>query len=212
MIYQRESTLPYPQPWEYVMHNIFNNTKNLFFIDVGAHDGLCSSNTAYAEMDLDWNGICVEPHPDVYPKLIKNRKCKTYNCCISENTQEVEFCSIRGYSEMLSGIKSTYDEKHMDRIKNEITTHGGELNIIKIQSKTLNNLFEENNINHVNYLSIDTEGSELNVLKSVNLNKYKIDVISAENNGYNSDVKDYLKDLYLFVGKVCHDEIYVRKS
>lgn len=211
MVYKREESLPYPQPWEFVMHSIFNNAKNLFFIDVGAHDGLSSSNTAYAEMNLDWNGICIEPHPDVYSKLTTTRKCKTYNCCVSEFETEIEFCRIRGYSEMLSGIKSSYSESHLKRITNEITEHGGDMTIIKVPSKTLNTIIEENNIDRVDYLSIDTEGSELSVLKSIDLNKHKITVISAENNGYNNDVYDYLKKLYNFVGKVCHDEIYIRK-
>jgi len=211
MIYQREVGLPYPQPWEFVMHSIFKNKPNLFFIDVGAHDGLSSSNSAYAEMDLGWNGICVEPHPDVYSKLIAARKCKTYNCCISEVETELEFCCISGYSEMLSGIKSAYSEPHLQRIQNEIAQHGGEMVILKIPSKTLNTIIAENNIEHIDYLSIDTEGSELSVLKSIDLHKHKVTVISAENNNYNNHVHDYLDELYHFVGKVCHDEIYIRK-
>jgi FkbM family methyltransferase len=211
MKYHREEGLPYPQPWEFIMHSIFNNEKNLFFIDVGAHDGLSSSNTAYAELDLNWNGICIEPHPEVYSKLVSVRKCKTYNCCISDVEIEQEFYCIRGYAEMLSGIKSTYSEQHLKRIYNEIEQHGGEIINLKIQSKTLNSIIEENNIKEIDYLSIDTEGSELNVLKSLDLNKYKIKVISVENNGYNNHVNDYLNDLYYFVRKVCHDEIYIRK-
>ena len=211
MIYQREVGLPYPQPWEFVMHSIFKNKPNLFFIDVGAHDGLTTSNSAYAEMNLGWKGICIEPHPDNYSKLIASRNCKTYNCCISENEAELEFCCIRGHANMLSGINSSYSESHLQRIQNEILNHGGEMTTIRIPSKTLNAIIEENNIEHVDYLSIDTEGSELNVLMGIDLHKYKVTVISVENNNYNDNVRSYLNELYDFVGKICHDEIYIRK-
>ena len=70
---------------------------------------------------------------------------------------------------------------------------------------------EENNINNIDYLSIDTEGSELNVLKGIDFDKFNINIISVENNGYNDNVKNYLESCnYEFLCKVCGDEIYAK--
>ena len=79
MKFQRESGLPYPQPWEWIRDNIFLNKFNGFFVDVGANDGLVVSNTAFMELNLNWNGICIEPHPYAFSRLEKNRNCKNIN-------------------------------------------------------------------------------------------------------------------------------------
>ena len=73
---------------------------------------------------------------------------------------------------MLSGIKSEYDPKHLERINSEVAKHGGSINTVKIQSRRLDSILEENKITKIDYLSIDTEGSELSVLKSIDLDKY----------------------------------------
>lgn len=212
MNYNRQQDLPYPQPWEYILDNIFNNKKGLFYIDVGANDGLTVSNTAFMEMDLEWDGICVEPHPEAFSRLEKNRQCKKYNVCVSNVETDLNFYEIKGYAEMLSGIKSEYDDRHLDRIESEVHKNGGEINVIKVKSMMLNSILEENNIKDIDYLSIDTEGSELSVLQSVNLEKYNIKVISVEHNGYNDNVKSYLtSNGYKYVTKICADEIYIKE-
>lgn len=52
MKFKRETQLPYPQPWEWVRDNIDFEDDKLFFVDVGAHDGVSSSNTGHFEIDL----------------------------------------------------------------------------------------------------------------------------------------------------------------
>ena len=74
MSFTREENLPYPQPWEFVINKL-NNKRDGFFIDIGAYDGLTISNTAYMELELGWNGICVEPNPVVFDNLKKNIFC-----------------------------------------------------------------------------------------------------------------------------------------
>lgn len=76
----------------------------------------------------------------------------------------------------------------------------------------IKNILNENNIEKVDYLSIDTEGSEFNIIKSINFDKIDIRIISVENNGYNNFVKEYLENNgYQFLTKCCCDEIYCKK-
>ena len=209
MNYKKEAGLPYPQPWEFVL-TVLKNAKNLRFVDVGAYDGLVVSNTAYMEMDLGWTGVCIEPNPAPFSKLQLNRISKNYNCCISEKECNLDFICVEGYAEMLSCLYSDCSVQHMQRITDEISKHGGSCKILQVKSKTLNDVFEENEFDSISYLSVDTEGAELSVVRSLDYAKYKVDIISIENN--NNDAGDYLvNNGYSYITTVCGDAIFKLK-
>ena len=53
---------------------LFSEVTSLkFYIEIGANDGISQSNTKYLELYDGWNGILIEPIPDVYSKLVRNR-------------------------------------------------------------------------------------------------------------------------------------------
>ena len=163
---------------------------------MGAYDGITYSNTKFFEEQLNWTGIHIEPNINVFEKLEKNRpNCKNYNIAISQEEGELDFIKISGAPEMISGLVKTYDPRHEERLKIELNRDGGEKEIVKVKSKTLDKLFMEENIKNINYLSIDVEGAEMSVIKSINFENIFIDVIGFENN-YNDTSKPiigYLK-------------------
>lgn len=212
MKFKRESQLPYPQPWEWIRDNIEFEDQELFFVDVGAHDGISSSNTGYFEIELGWDGICIEPNSLVFDKLKENRNCKLYNCCAGSENKEVDFLLITGYAEMLSGIYSEYDKNHLTRIDNEIINNGGKKELIKVKSYPLKEILKENNVKKIDYLSIDVENAEMEVLKGINFSEVDIRVISIENCEYNDSAKKYLIDNgYQWIHKCCSDDIFIKK-
>ena len=168
----------------YSFHNIESVIQDIhgkdtgFFVDIGAHDGLSGSNTKYFE-EKGWSGVCIEPHPDVFQKLRKNRNCKVENCAIWDTDEEVDFLAVTGYSEMLSGIMESYDSRHLQRVHRELAQHGGSSRVVKIPGKKFETIVEEKTID---FLSIDTEGSELIILSKVNFQEYDIKIICIENN------------------------------
>ena len=83
---------------------------------------------------------------------------------------------------MISGIKNTYDKRHLERLNNENKKFNSSTDIIKVNTNKLENIFDQHNIKHVNYLSIDVEGGEYEVIKSINFDKVFIDVIEFESN------------------------------
>jgi hypothetical protein len=126
MKYKRQESLPYPQPWEFILNKISGRKERGFFVDVGANDGLITE-------------------------------------------------------------------------------------IIKVPSKTLNSILHENNVKNVDYLSIDTEGHEFIVIQSLDLEKYKVKIISVENSDGNKNVLNYLKQYnYNFIQNVCGDDIFIK--
>ena len=89
---------------------------------------------------------------------------------------------------MISGIKNTNDNRHLNRLNNENKKHNSTTDIIKVNTDKLENIFDEHNIKHINYLSIDVEGGEYEVIKSINFDKVFIDVIEFECNYYDTSV------------------------
>ena len=187
--------------------NIFKGYKNGFYVDVGAHDGISLNNTLFFEKNKNWRGINIEPIKKVFEKLVLNRPNNiNLNCAICNNDGETEFLCNTGYTEMLSGIKDNFDKRHLMRLQSENIESKSTTEIIKVQTKKLETILHENNISHVNYLSIDVEGAEFEVIKSINFDKVFIDVIGFENNydDVSVPIVEYLQNKgFIFINKSC---------
>jgi FkbM family methyltransferase len=160
-----------------------------YFVEAGAHDGVGDSTTYLLEQS-GWSGICVEPSSAFYG-LSLSRKCFIDNRAlyISDN-QTIDFFECLGNNVELSGIDNTFNDK-WDR-------NSYEHKIKNVNTVTLPTLLEEHNAPKIiNFLSLDTEGTELMILKHHNFNKYNFNYICIEHNG-NIDKKnktiDFLKD------------------
>jgi len=162
--------------------NIFKGKKNGVFVDIGAHDGISGSNSYFFEKELGWTGLCVEPILERYCDLVKNRSCICMNCCVYSKNCLISFFQNKGYTEMLSGIFDSYDLRHMNRIITEQKAFGGETIQVKKPAYTLSDLLKINNISRVDYLSIDTEGSEYDILLGLDFKQYPVHVIDVECN------------------------------
>eukprot|EP00026_Physarum_polycephalum_P012987 Phypoly_transcript_13342.p1 GENE.Phypoly_transcript_13342~~Phypoly_transcript_13342.p1 ORF type:complete len:266 (+),score=29.40 Phypoly_transcript_13342:59-799(+) len=101
------------------------------FLEMGALDGVTFSNSYFYERVLNWRGVCVEPNPINYDKLMKNRPvCIDINAAVTSTRGMLKFMQVEGYADALSGIVDAYDEKHLQRVQNEIESHGGKSTII----------------------------------------------------------------------------------
>ena len=168
---------------EILEKNVFKGFKNGIFIDVGAHDGISLNNTLYFENNNQWSGINIEPNQSVYEKLVVNRPNSINLCCAISNCDGIsEFICNSGYTEMISGLKENYDPRHLERLERENNKMGSTTQIIEVNTKRLETICNEYNINHIHYLSIDVEGAEFEVIQSINFDTVFIDVIGFENN------------------------------
>ena len=155
--------------------NELNFKRNGFFIEFGAANGLDNSNTFILENKFGWDGLLAEPAKIYHQKLVINRKCQIEKKCIwTESKKKLKFkeTSLPG----LSTIEHfSYSDHHKNLRKN------GEL--YSVETLSLNDfLFKYNAPNVIDYLSIDTEGSEYEILKNFNFDKYKFNVITVEHN------------------------------
>ena len=199
-----------PQPTDFILE-YFKNLQKGFFIDVGAHDGITWNNSLALSEFYKWNGICIEAHPQVFDILVKNRS-ETDTCLnIGSHSEDgiLTFREITGYSEMLSGFIKHYDPQHEDRINREISQYGGSCKEIEVPTERLETTLLKQNVNTVQYLSIDVEGSELQVLEGLNLRLNRPQLISIEDNGYTSEPHIFLQDnKYRYLNKIAGDCFY----
>lgn len=164
-------------------HYIFMGAKGLTFVDIGAHDGISYSNSWFFEKCRDWKGLCIEANPDVFLSLRENRGCDCVNACISDSDESsVDFLKVLGRAEMLSGIVSLYDTRHIARVDDEISMFGGRKEIVKVANHRLSDVLDSRELKEIHLLSIDTEGAELPILRSIDFKKYFIHAITVECN------------------------------
>lgn len=182
----------------------FNNKKDGFFIDIGAFDGVSISNT-YALEQLGWSGACIEPLPDQFNNLQKNRKCDLYNVALCDkDDSDMEFISADGYS----GFEDTMTNGNKLLVNTDKNSKK-----IYVKTMTFNRLMQNYpNRTHVNYMSIDVEGGELAILKTINFTKYTFDMITVENNR-KPEVDNYMnKKGYHVLFDIGVDSIYVKNG
>ena len=190
----------------------FKKKDNGFFLDIGAHDGISFSNSYFFEKERGWSGICIEPNPDVFVLLNKNRLSRNYKVCISDTEGSVVFRKIVGYSEMLSGILEFMDQKHIDRINDECAKYNSTFEDIKVESRNLNAILKSDNIKHIDYLSIDTEGAESKIIKSIDLDEINIEFLTVENNDSSDELRLYLKGKGYECIKSFTDDFFIKTN
>ena len=157
-----------------------------FFVEIGAASGVSLSNSFLLEKEFDWKGILVEPAKSCKESLLQNRKCDVDFRCVSDRSNEIiEFYETKEQEFSTIGKYSTLD-KHAKNRKSYIK--------YDVKSVTLEKLLiEYNSPKEIDYLSIDTEGSEYSILKDFNFDNFSIAVITVEhNNTKNRDLIDKL--------------------
>jgi FkbM family methyltransferase len=165
----------------------FRGFKNGVFMDVGAYDGKTINNTLFFEETHGWTGVNVEPIKKVYDQLVQNRPgCINLNVACSDKDGKASFICNDGYTTMISGLKDNYDPRHLNRLNYELQIHGGTTETIEVDTMRIETICDTYNINHINYLSIDVEGSEMAVIQGINFDKLFIDIIGFENNFQNT--------------------------
>jgi FkbM family methyltransferase len=156
---------------------ILGKPKYGFYLDIGAHNGIDNSNS-YAFEQIGWNGICVEPNPLLrgFQTLKENRKCLCLNVGLYDKEGEVDFIA-RGRHPECSGIIDKYASSSV------LEKYNKGHNVIKVPVITLNQLVERYNVPKIiDYMSLDTEGSEYSILKDFNFDKYIIRTLTVEHN------------------------------
>mmetsp|Transcript_7141 Transcript_7141/g.11256 ORF Transcript_7141/g.11256 Transcript_7141/m.11256 type:complete len:220 (+) Transcript_7141:674-1333(+) len=188
-------------------------------VDVGSVDGFSFSNTYFFERELDWKGICVEPNSNTFETLrrVRSKSLSVNTCLDSLGGRNASFMQNTGHTRMLSGLVDYMSNEHKARIQSEMQIYGGTSTIVNIPVRTLTELLEQNRMGHVDLLSIDTEGAELEVLKGLDFDKFKVDVIILEMLDPTGEEAQAIVEFlthrgYVKEGYVCQDQVFRHKE
>lgn len=194
-----------------ILYDILFNKKTEpgFFLDIGAYDGVTISNTLFYERFLKWKGICIEPLPDKFKMLQESRNAICIEGAISSSDGTEDFVIFPEYTDMLCGLKKTYNENIQNIIEGKIAQNNHSSKTIQVKTYNINNLLSQYNVENIDYVSLDTEGSELMILESWNLDKFPVEAFSIENNNYDKSIYNFMKEKgYKLVTILECDEIY----
>jgi len=170
-----------------------------FFLDVGSTDGIYISNTYLLEQN-EWNGICVEAHPDYAKILEKNRPNSIcYHCAAGdEDKNSCDFNSnYRGSLSSLDFTKESYFQNNYTKYygnRNESKINGITNGKIQVPMRKLDSILQENNINKVDVISIDVDGSEPLTLKGLTLQKWSPRILILEDDSEKDLIYEYAKN------------------
>jgi FkbM family methyltransferase len=175
----------------YVYETFFKNfAAKGCFVEIGAYDGVTLSNTLLFERHLGWPGLCIEPLPSAFEKLRMNRSAVCVNCAVSDTDGVADFVDVDvpKYGKMYSGLRDEYDPRQIEFME----SYASDAKLLKVPTRRLADILDEHGIGSIDYMSIDTEGNELKILRSIDLEARDIRVLSVENNFQDRAIPDYL--------------------
>jgi FkbM family methyltransferase len=187
----------------------YNNKKDGFFIEVGASDGIKFSNTYLLEHQYNWKGICCEPIPNQFDQLVKNRPNSVcFNEAVYSQSGLTLTFGVVDNNDLFSGI--------IDHLESRLS-NDKDNPIIQVQTISLLDVLNKANApSFIEYMSLDTEGSELEILKNFDFNKYTFGLIDVEHNFIEprrSEIRDLLlSNGYVYIGENKWDDRYKHSS
>lgn len=182
-IFYDENSHSQLQQDRWVLSELSNKTRG-FFVEVGALDGRHLSNSLLLEKDFGWNGILVEPNPTQSEAI---RTARSAPLCArpvdSATGRSVLMRYVIDNPEYSSMASRAYSDLHAETRRKES---------VEIEQATisLNDLLEAYNApTEIDYISIDTEGNEFDILTTFDFERYNVRLFSVEHNGTHADAQ-----------------------
>ena len=165
---------------DYWIHeNVFADTENGTFLEIGGYDGITGSNCIFFEKFRKWQGLIVEAAPGLLEKIRYTRDAKVIHAALADKDGVADFFNITsGYTQM-SGLLEHYSPELLKQVRAN-PMHREEL--VTVPTISLGTLLSSNAMDKVDYCSLDIEGGEMMVLEGFDFDAFDITVFSIENN------------------------------
>ena len=158
----------------FVLHEL-EHKRGGYFVEFGATDGVTLSNTLLLEAEYGWRGLLAEPARAWHERLRVNRAAIIDTRCVTGSTGEIVVFNETEWLEVSTIDKWSASDHHAD-----LRVGGKRYNVETI---SLNDLLNNNNApNEIDYLSVDTEGSEFEILNAFDFEQHRPKVITVEHN------------------------------
>ncbi len=174
-----------------VAYALHNGKKDGFYVDIGAHNGVEISNTLLFE-NLGWKGFCVEANPKTFEALQKNRKCDCYNLAVfSKNVGKMKMATTS--LSTLDSLEVNLTDNHRKRMQFECGLDE-RIQYVEVQSATFGEIMAHYpSVTHIDFMSLDIEGGEFEVLKGIDFDKYTFSLMAIEHNNVRESIENITK-------------------
>jgi len=172
---------------EILLWNFFDRKRDGFFIDVGAYDGVTFSNTYFFEA-IGWTGILIEPMPDFFDACRTRRPfSRVIHAAVSEGNRQTPTATLH----VASGAKASGLEtlsfigdnpSQLERIERA----SGQVRAVTVPCRSLDEILADH-LGAIDFVSIDVEGAELDMLHGFDVNRHQPRVLVIEDNSGGED-------------------------
>lgn len=169
---------------------VFLKSTNKRFLEFGATNGLELSNTFMLENQRGWSGVLAEPDPQWHNALQTNRPNATItsDCIYSRSGEKLQF--ISSAVGVLSSLKNHAQDDANGPLAGNAKERLSKFKEIEVTTISLNDVFEKYfDGQPIEYMSVDTEGSEYEILSNFNFQKYHPSIVTVEHNYTDSQIK-----------------------
>ncbi len=157
------------------------------FLDIGAYDGRHLSNT-YLFEQLGWTGVCVEPDAEAFGELQKNRKCVCLNMACSDHEGSIDFYTHPGRPmgttnpDAVEQLATGWRKKFEPELRKNIPC------------QTLDRILDDHGFREIDFVSIDVDGAEVQVLRGFDLKRAQPKLICIETNLKKVEAKKWSRE------------------
>ena len=154
------------------------NKRGGYFVEFGAMDGHCASNTLVLEQDLAWTGILAEPARRFHAQIGLERQCRIdHRAVTGRSGDRLEFKEVDRQPGLSTLTAHLLSDNHGP---NRQSSQG---DIYLVETVSLGDLLDQRSApDHIDYISMDTEGSELDILTDFDFGRRRIDIWTIEHN------------------------------
>ena len=150
-----------------------------FFVEIGS----CDFDTCRPLVDQGWSGVVVEANPEIFSKVqnvFKRTSVQCVNYAVTDRNEEVEIKHATGWG-WARGITHVVSDHHIGaRLSDDPKNENNFGKTVSVQGITLDSLISVCNISKIDFLKIDTEGHEINILNGFNFSRVRPKFIKIE--------------------------------
>lgn len=193
----------------YVLERYFFDRQGGTFLEMGGLDGIAYSNSYYWERHLGWKGLLIEGSPTLYANLVRNRPyALTMNAMVCSEKRKLHWINsnnaVGGAYELMpkSFVAKWHKRLNKEKSLDDYPT---------VPCFRLDTILQKYGIVHVDVWTLDVEGAELSVLKTVNFAKFSASVIVVEYRRDSPGIEDFLtrKNKFVRVERIGNNNVYL---
>lgn len=188
--------------------NVFRGKRGGIFVEIGGYDGVTGSNCLFFEALRGWDGLLIEPSPALHAEAAKSRRCPCFRIALTSSDGEADFVDVQEGLTQMGGLRETMTSGALAAIASNPNTKSA---VIKVPTRTLAGVLNDNAMTQVDYISLDVEGGELSVLAGFPFDKITVTAWTIENSHNGREINELMAAKGYRLAEVLGDDlVFVR--